>query len=352
MQNTFTRVELETAGMKNQLFISVVVPVFNGQITLKSCLAALKASSYQAYEIIVVDDASTDDSALIAEQTGAQVIKLASRFGPAAARNAGVRRACGDVVFFVDADVVVQPDTIARLAANFQTDAEAAAVFGSYDLEPTATNFVSQYKNLFHHYIHQQAETEAGTFWAGCGAVWRNVFEAVGGFAEEQFSMEDIELGCRLRAAGYRIRLDKSLQVSHLKKWTLVSWLHTDIFQRAVPWSNLIIERQQTIGDLNLRRAHRVSAALVGCLIVVFPLLFFYHQALYLILPILFVLVLLNYRLYKFFFECRGLVFALKSFPLHLCYYFYSGLTFVLCWLRFNLVKRPSGQRAQSTTDL
>ena len=94
------------------------------------------------------------------------------------------------------------------------------AVFGSYDDAPAAAGLVARYKNLYHHYVHQRSGASAQSFWAGCGAVRRSAFLAVGGFDEERYprpSIEDIELGYRLTDAGYRIRFRPDLMVKHLK---------------------------------------------------------------------------------------------------------------------------------------
>ena len=187
--------------------------------------------------------------------------------GPAAARNHGAQHARGDALLFVDSDVVVAPGTLEQVAALLVRRPDVAAVFGSYDANPAAAGTVSRYKNLLHHFVHQNGAAEASTFWAGCGAIRRSAFEAVGGFDQVRFrrpSIEDIELGHRLRRAGHRILLDKTLQVNHLKRWTLASLLWTDVVGRAVPWSRLILESRQRVHDLNLRHDQRVSAALVG----------------------------------------------------------------------------------------
>lgn len=90
--------------------------------------------------------------------------------------------ASGDVVFFVDADVVIRSDTVSKVAETFAQHPEITAMFGSYDDDPQAGPFSSQFKNLFHHFVHQQGRQQAVTFWSGCGAVRRYVFLKSGGF--------------------------------------------------------------------------------------------------------------------------------------------------------------------------
>ena len=321
--------------MNRQPFISIIIPVYNGSKYLNRCLEAIMASSYRLYEIIVVDDGSTDDSDDIARKKGARVFQLERQSGPAAARNYGAKQAQGDILFFVDSDVLVQKGTIERVAKNFMENPDIAALFGSYDDNPSEKNFLSQYKNLFHHYVHQQSSSEAVTFWAGCGAVRRNVFEKVGGFDQNRYrrpEIEDIELGYRMRRMGCQILLDKMLQVKHLKQWRLGSLLRADIFCRAIPWSKLILESRGMVNDLNLRTSDRISTGLVGLSVGIIPFSALEPQLLYAILIFVAVIFILNYRLYGFFLNRKGLKFTALAFPLHLLYYIYSGASFVLCW--------------------
>src|SRR5262249_55051857 len=127
--------------------------------------------------------------------------------GPASARNAGARRARRDVLVFVDADVVIAPGSLERLARMFDERPSVAAIFGAYDEQPADPGFISQYKNLAHSFVHQASAGKAETFWAGFGAVRRDAFFAVGGF-DERFtrpSVEDIDLGYRLTRARYEV---------------------------------------------------------------------------------------------------------------------------------------------------
>lgn len=316
--------------------ISVVVPVHNGGDGFGLCLDAIRASDFRAREVIVVDDGSTDASAAAASERGVKVFRTASpRSGPAAARNVGARHARGEIFLFVDADVVVSGDTLARVAAHFHAEPRVAAVFGSYDDAPAETNFVSQYKNLLHHFVHQGSSPVAETFWAGCGAVRREAFEAVGGFDEKRYaapSVEDIELGYRLRRRGFVVALDRGLQVKHLKRWTFSSLVRTDIFRRALPWSRLVLEGGGMISGLNLRVRDRVSAALVGLAFVLLILSYFSALLLPGAAASLAIVFLLNLRLLRFFEKRRGVWFAARAFAMLCLYFFYSGSVFALCW--------------------
>lgn len=182
-------------------------------------------------EIILVDDASTDNSLAIAKRFEVKVMSLEKNSGPASARNRGAKEASGDVLFFIDSDVVVESDSVEKVRRIFTENKTIAAIFGSYDDAPAEKNFLSQYRNLLHHYFHQQNPAQAETFWAGCGAIRKKIFLSVGGFDTERFlrpQIEDIELGYRLRENDYRILLVKDLQVKHLKRWTFDKMLKTD----------------------------------------------------------------------------------------------------------------------------
>lgn len=339
--------------MEKTPIISVVIPVYNGGGHLGECLDALSGSSYSEYETIVVDDCSTDDSVAISERKGAIVYKLTDRSGPAAARNHGARMAKGDIIVFIDSDVIVKPETIEKVVHDFSKYPDVVAVFGSYDESPAAEDWLSQFRNLLHHFIHQNSEEDAKTFWAGFGAIYREVFLALNGFDEARYrkpSVEDIELGLRICQAGYRIRLDKDLKVKHLKRWTWHGLLKTDVLNRALPWSELIIENRTLPSDLNLKFNHRISSLFVGIVILLLLVTILdaagilaiglerYFIALVVLLII--AVIFLNIDLYRLFFRKRGLGFTIFSILLHFLYYLYSGITFVTCWVLHKLSLR------------
>ena len=244
--------------------ISVVIPAYNGGTQLDECLNAIARLATAPREIIVVDDGSTDGSVQKAAARGIRILATSGRQGPATARNIGAQTATGDIVFFLDADVCVHEDATERLAAAF-ADPGVDAVIGSYDDDPSSRDFLSQYKNLMHCFVHQNANSEASTFWSGCGAIRRDVFLAMSGFdaSYKRPAIEDIELGYRLRGAGRRILLDRGLHVKHLKKWTFWGLLKTDVLDRGIPWTELILRDQRMPNDLNLQISQRVSIGLV-----------------------------------------------------------------------------------------
>jgi glycosyltransferase involved in cell wall biosynthesis len=334
--------------MRTHPKFSVIVPVFNGGKFLPACLEAIKASSYQSYELIVVDDGSTDKSVELAREHGAAVFRLPHRSGPAAARNFGAQKARGEILLFVDADVEIQHETLARLALDFSVRRpDVVAVFGSYDDAPAEQNFLSQYKNLYHHFIHQSGNEDASTFWAGCGAIRRRAFHAANGFDAERYArpcIEDIELGYRLRAAGQKILLNKSLQCKHLKHWTFMSLLRSDIFDRALPWSRLILERGELANDLNLQVKDRASTALVGLMLLTLLLSVFQPAALLVAFMMLLALFFINHRLVSFFSKLKGPGFVAGAFAMQLLYYFYSGVAFSVCLIQHVLDSKSRAQ--------
>ena len=323
--------------MTSAPYFSVVTPVLNGGPAFAICLGALAGSSFRDFELIVVDDGSDDESSHRARDHGAKVLTTSGKRGPAAARNLGASAATGEFLFFVDADCEVHPDTLAQAAAVFDADPALGALFGCYDDRPAAGGTVRQYKNLLPRFVHLDGSGEASTFWAGCGAVRRDLFVTVGGFDEGRFprpSIEDIELGYRLRDHGARIRLVPTVQVRHHKRWTL----------GGIPWTELLLERGRRGRELNLDLSTRASVALVWLAGGAALLAIFIPQTLFVTALALTATVALHLETYERFRRLKGLAFALRIIPLHLLYFGYSGLAWLLGQARFAW-RRLTGDR-------
>jgi hypothetical protein len=219
--------------------LSVIVPATAAAPTLPRCLAALEAAG--------------PDELLVADKPAGAT--------PALARNLAAERASGDVLVFVDADVVVHRDALDRIRARLR-DPSLDAVFGSYDDAPEAPGAVSGFRNLLHHHVHHAGAGRAESFWTGLGAVRRAVFDSAGRLDPQRRWLEDVELGARLIQAGARIELDPAIQGTHLKRYTLASMLHVDTVERAMPWVDLMLAGRAPRSALNAGAEHRAAALL------------------------------------------------------------------------------------------
>lgn len=321
--------------------ISIVIPVHNAGEYFRLCLESISASEMPPGEIIVVADGDSDGSWKIAGEFGAKLVRTPHSRGPARARNLGAKEAVGDILLFIDSDVTIPGNALSLVAAAFRNDPGLGALFGSYDEEPYARNFLSQYKNLFHNYVHQTANEDASTFWCGCGAVPRRIFQELGGFNENyrKPSIEDIEFGYRLKREGYRIRLVKELKVKHLKRWGLFSLIRADFLYRALPWTTLILAEGKLLNDLNLKTSSRISTACIYLLLISLAASFRFPWLLALAGVSAVTLLALNWDLYRFFWKKRGLLFAVKALPWNWLYFFYSGLAFAIGFIRYRFGK-------------
>ncbi len=318
--------------------LSVVIPVRNGGHDFEHCLRRLRESQLTEFELIVVDDGSTDDSASLARRMGAIVVGHEFPLGPAAARNTGAKLASAPYIFFIDADVAIHPDTLGRAMERFLADPTLDALFGSYDDVPTDRSLVSQYRNLLHHFVHQRGDFEddirqAHTFWTGCGMMRRDVFLEFGGFDPRLYprpAIEDIELGYRLARAGRRIVLARDVQATHMKHWSLLEVIRTDVMRRGVPWTLLIKRSGMIESDLNIRPSQKLSVAFTGTMILLALFSVFFPMLLWgLPIPAAGV-VALNREFYGFLSHRRGLPFAVASMPLHLIYFCCCGASVII----------------------
>lgn len=323
---------------------------------LAICLDALVHSHTPPGEIIVVDDGTPEPAAsalaTLVAQKGARLIRQ-TRSGPAVARNAGAAAAAGSLLAFVDADVRVHPDTLGQLTQALERDPGLAAVFGSYDDAPAAATLVSDYRNLLHHHVHQNSSRRAVTFWSGLGAIRRADLLAADGFASSygRPSIEDVELGLRLHAAGKRVELHREIQAQHLKRWTLWGMFRTDLFDRAIPWTELLAERSGALPqDLNFRWTQRLSVQLA--LLFLFSLLaatrlpWAAGSAALLCLALL---AVLNAPFLGFLARRRGLAFACAALPAHLVHLWASGAGLVGGLLRIWRRRDPWAGTAAAT---
>ena len=319
---------------RSPLLLSVVVPAHNATAHFRSCLTALRASDLpgESWELIVVDDASTDDTPEIAAEYADVLLRTGDTArGPGYARNRGAEAASANIVAFIDADVAVHPDCLRLMVERLDANPALVAVFGSYDDAPADPAIVSRYRNLLHHYTHNQTAGHVATFWAGCGAVRTVAFRNAGGFDELRFArpqIEDIELGYRLTRAG-KILLDPAIQGKHYKRWSVGSMMKTDFRDRAVPWVRLLLtqERDKNAPNPSLGKRALLGTAAAGSAVgaAILGIAGFGVFAWIAALSLFVFCVLLNARFYAWLWERGGPAMLFTAVPLHFGYQLLSA---------------------------
>jgi len=296
--------------------ISVIIPCYNDWDTLLKLLESLYKSSFTDFEIIVVDDCSTVNSSEALTQYPMRLLRLEKKSGPATARNQGASIAKGEILLFLDADVMVERDTLDYIDRRYREDPHLKCLVGVYASEPVNAGFFPLYKALLATYWFQDL-SEYNCFETACGSIKKDVFDEIGGF-DESFKgaeVEDYEFGYRLRQK-YKIVMDYCLQVRH--HFPTFKTNARNYFKRALLWTNLYFKRKEfDQRGSSLKEVLQRSPVLflffapVG---VFFSVRFF--------LAIIFIVVLLHIALnIGFFYRClrkKGLFFLLYSIGVHM----------------------------------
>lgn len=322
---------------------AVIVPAYNATDTLSDCIQAILGATQKAYEVIVFHDGLTNGIDQIANLPTVKVISHSGPpVGPAKGRNAAARQTECEILVFVDADVLVAKDAFQILLGELAGDRRILAAFGSYDQNPRVTRRAALYANLRHHWVHQNGEREAGTFWTGLGAVRARAFWSIGGF-DESSGVEDIDLGTRLLRAGGRIRLVPEALGTHCKDWSVLLLWRTDIFRRAIPWAKHLASGDGVGGHLNVSARERLSAvvayltvaAAAGCFISnwsALALVIFATGYLY-----------LNLGLFRLVLRQGGISAMICGIMLHWVYHLYASAAYV--WVLVGLQLRSVVRR-------
>ena len=231
--------------------MSVVMPVYNAAATLAECLTRLFQSTFVDFEVVLVDDGSTDQSPAIAANFPVRIVPTSGRVGPAAARNVGARAAHGPLLFFIDSDVMVGPDTLARLADRYARG-DVDGLIGVQAAAMRHRDLVSQYKNLWMRWTYVRQTGEVPLFYTTAAAIRREAFLSTGGFDEGYGNpnVEDTAFGQKLARLGIRVRVQPELEVEHVKRYSLAGLLRTD-FLRAVALARLKLRHRAELARNN-----------------------------------------------------------------------------------------------------
>jgi glycosyltransferase involved in cell wall biosynthesis len=217
--------------------VSIIVPMHNSSATIEKCLESAFSQNFKGFEVIAVDDASSDSTVETAEEFRCSVVRLEKNSGAAAARNAGAKKAEGGILVFIDSDIVLPKGSLARIIGRLEKgfDAVGGIVSGNFE----GSGIVSFYKNSHNHYFSKKLPSDSGTISGFFMAVKKSVFLKAKGFNETFREAEDIEFCRRLQAQGAKILFDKTLQVGHIQKYSFFSLLRGD-FLKGFYWARLL----------------------------------------------------------------------------------------------------------------
>lgn len=213
--------------------ISAIIPARNSGGTLALCLTAIRTSTLPIAEIIVVSDGSTDDTCDVARTHNTALIDLPHRHHANHCRNLGAAQAHGDILMFLDSDVVLHPDATHH-AVRALADPSYDAVVGVYSVAHRHRNAASQYKNLWIRYSYLRTQRQIDWIFGAIAVIRAEAFRSAGGFDDTLFMHAggDLELGKRMACARPSILLNPSVEVEHLKRHTLITLLKND-FRRS-----------------------------------------------------------------------------------------------------------------------
>jgi glycosyltransferase involved in cell wall biosynthesis len=210
---------------------SLVIPTHNRKANLELCLQAACQQDYSDYEVIVVDDASTDGTQTMIAQSFPRIHyhRQAVNRGPAAARNQGIRLAAGRIIVFTDDDCVLPINFLTELAAGYQQYPQAAGVGGYLAAadDVLAHNIFAQYEAYVTHQVyHAGSEPYLGGFECPAGGTnsmsYRVEVLNEAGCFDESFPFaagEDADLKLRIVNAGHQL-LYLPLRVTHLRPYS------------------------------------------------------------------------------------------------------------------------------------
>lgn len=218
---------------------SVIVPCYNGEATLGECLASLRGQE-GLREILLVDDGSSDRSVELAQAHGCQVIRHERNRGSAAARNTGARAASGEVLIFIDTDVVTPTGTLARLRAHLEAHPEVHAVNGTYTWDYSLS---SRFGRFFNALMCVEMELCPIVIVTSFCAIRRQAFDGCGGFDERIDSAyaDDITFGWIFTNRGYAARQFADIQCRHLKTMTGRQWMRHS-YKHGLYWTESFVK--------------------------------------------------------------------------------------------------------------
>lgn len=301
--------------MVGERYISIIIPNYNGAGTIGKCLESVVSSKNQNVEVIVVDDCSEDNSVDIIKGFPCRLIHLQTHSGASKARNMGAQNSLGEVLFFIDADCLVQKDTL--VLANKLFSEGHRIIGGTYTGVPYDNSFFSTFQSIFINYSETKHKENTDYIATHAMIIDKQIFINSGGFREDfPFPiLEDVEFSHRLRRAGHRLVIDPMILVQHIFNFSLYRSLK-NAARKSMYWTIYSIGNRDILKDSGTASVELKINVLsyFFILFVVFLYLLSKISVFLAIIPFIQgVNIYLNRGLIKAFYETKGLFFTLAA---------------------------------------
>ncbi|MFH1038775.1 MAG: glycosyltransferase [PVC group bacterium] len=202
-------IRLENARLPK---VTVITPIYNNARMIGECLESLLPQDYPDYDVIVVDDGSTDDTPEVVRRYPVQLI-TGPHLGISAARNQAIKVAGGEIIITMDSDLKVPPDLIRRMVTPLLTDEKRGVVMSWWDISNPESLVASLIFRGYEYFIRNL--DEPNFFWGYCFAIKKKIFDEIGLFDESLPLVEDVDFAYRMVHAGYTIKILKDVRVRH-----------------------------------------------------------------------------------------------------------------------------------------
>lgn len=297
--------------------ISIIVPTLNSESTIRDCLHSIKSSNYSSYELLVVDDQSSDNTIKIAKKYTNKILHTPSIRDKTQARLMGFTQASGNILVNIDSDVLINKGTLKKISNYFKTHSEIKAITGLLSINSPYTNFSSQYKNLYMNYYFLKLPKKITFLYGSLFAIRKEIFDKLFFCYGDNFG-EDTDMGQQLFEQGYTIHLLKDLTVTHVKLYSLISLVKND-FMIPYFWAQIYWKRNgwMQLGKNQTGYAHASINQVISLLLM--PLI--WTMAIYSIIittPIPIILLIMtwcfiNIDFFKFMYQKTNTIFTLQS---------------------------------------
>ena len=319
--------------------ISIIIPNRNAGTTIGACLKAALASNYKNFEVIVVDDCSSDNSLEVIKQFPCKCIQLTDHSGASIARNVGVQHSSGDILFFTDADCLLKEDNLMIAVEIFLSAGSNVIIGGTYTKQPVDDTFFSRFQSVFIHYSESRNAESPGYLATHAMIISALDFKQSDGFAENFLPiLEDVEFSHRMRRKGYRLMLNPRIQVRHIFGYALKESMK-NAFRKSMYWTIYSIKNKDLFKDSGTASTVlklNTTFWLINILILSFSVLYGELLFLFVILLTTSINLTINRGLLSAFYNTGGISFLVRAAAYYVLLYPVAvgtgGITGILCY--------------------